>query len=57
MRKRYYYLRVPMGIVVLDRVSRTWSLCTGRIVLDYGRMRDTTWTRYLPGRAIAQVGR
>ena len=48
MVKRYVMKRVPLGVLIIDRRAGSWALCSGRTVIDYGKLRDTAWTRYTP---------
>lgn len=49
-RARYRVIVCPTGKVILDRLTRTWSIVNGSTLVDYGTMQRPDWTAYLPGR-------
>ena len=56
-RARYRVIVAPIGRIVLDRLTRTWSVFDGATLVDYGAMHRPDWTAYLPGRStIHRIG-
>ena len=53
-RARYRVIVAPVGRIVLDRLTRTWSVFDTSegepTLVDYGRMTRPDWTAYLPNR-------
>jgi hypothetical protein len=47
---RYKTIAVPMGMVIIDRKERTWTVTDGAIVLDYGSLSKPAFTHYLDNR-------
>jgi hypothetical protein len=57
-KKRYHVFHGPMGTVVIDRRANSWTLLSGRVVLDYGTCRGRPeYVHYLPGRAVERAER
>ena len=57
-RVRYRRVNVPMGMLVIDRRNATWALCKGKVIIDWGRVRDRPdYVQYLPGRLLSHSER
>ena len=51
MNKRYRSVKVPLGVLQIDRKCGTWALVCGAVTLDYGTVQARPeYVHYLPGR-------
>jgi hypothetical protein len=58
MKKRFVFLKVPLGVLIIDRKTATWALVSGKVTIDYGSVRSRPeYMRYLPGRAVSSFQR
>jgi len=48
--RRYRFIRTRSVTVVIDRLTRTWSVVQGGVLVDYGHTQRPDWTAYLSGR-------
>jgi hypothetical protein len=56
-KKRYYVTRTAIGVMIIDRRSKSWTLMSGRTVLDYGTCAGRPeFIHYLPGRVVESRG-
>jgi hypothetical protein len=52
-KKRYVFIKSALGVVIIDRRAHTWTLTSGKCVIDYGTCRGRPdYLHYLPGRAV-----
>lgn len=49
-RARYRVIVVPIGRIVIDRLTKTWSVVDAAVLVDYGHVSRPDWTAYLPNR-------
>ena len=55
-KKRYVFIRSALGIVIIDRKANTWTLTSGKRVIDYGNCHNRPeYLQYLPGRSVERV--
>ena len=55
-KKRYVFIKSALGVVIIDRRAHTWTLTSGKRVIDYGNIRGRPeYLQYLPGRVAERV--